>query len=132
MNQISAIVTEIECSDAITIVSFEASNQPLSMVALELDNRLAIGSNVILGVKASNISIAIEPIGLLSISNQLNVTIDDIKSGNLLSSIKFTFAGRSIESIISRESATKMDLRSGVGVIALIKASELSILEIDS
>ncbi|MEA3491286.1 MAG: TOBE domain-containing protein [Campylobacterota bacterium] len=131
MNQIDAVVTGIEYSDAITIVSFEAANQALSMVALELDERLAIGSSVTLGVKATNISIATEPIGLLSISNQLNVTIDDIKSGELLSSIKFTFAGSLIESIVSRSSADRMDLGADREIIALIKASELSILEIN-
>lgn len=130
MNRINAIVTAIDCVDNINIVSFEAAYQPMRMMALELNDTLVIGSKVTLGIKASNIALAKELSGMLSISNQLNVTIESINNGKLLSSIKFSFAGSLIESIITRESALRMDLQAGKSIIALIKSSELSILEV--
>ncbi len=130
MNRIDAVVTTIDSFENITIVSFEAASQPMRMMALELDKSLVVGSKVTLGVKASNIALAREFSGILSISNQLKVTIESINNGKLLSSIKFSFAGSLIESIITRESVLRMNLQTGTNIIALIKSSELSILEI--
>ena len=130
MNRIDAVVTAIESFENITIVSFEAAGQPMRMMALELDKSLIVGSKVTLGAKASNIALAREFNGLLSISNQLKVTIESINNGKLLSSIKFSFAGSLTESIITRESVSRMNLQAGTNIIALIKSSELSILEI--
>ncbi len=130
MNQISATVTGIRCVDNINIVTFEAAGQTMRMMALELNNTLGIGSKVILGAKATNIALAKKKNGLLSISNQLGVTIESINQGELLSSVKFNFAGSVLESIITRESASRMALQAGDAIIALIKSSELSILEI--
>lgn len=130
MNRIDAVVTAVDSFENITIVSFEAAGQPMRMMALELDKSLIVGSKVTLGVKASNIALAREFSGMLSISNQLKVTIDSINNGKLLSSIKFSFAGSLIESIITRESVSRMNLQAGTNIIALIKSSELSILEI--
>ncbi len=130
MNRIEAIVTDIEYFDNITIVSFEADEQSMRMMSLELDDTIVIGSKVILGIKASNIALAKDLNGLLSISNQLKVTVESLTNGKLLSSIKFSFAGSLIESIITRESSQKMGLQAGEEIIALIKSSELSLLEI--
>lgn len=129
MNRIDAIITTIESFDNITIVSFEAAGQPMRMMALELNDNLVVGSSVVLGIKASNIALASELNGLLSISNQLQVTIESVNNGKLLSSVKFSFAESLMESIITRESSLKMDIQVGDRVIALIKSSELSILE---
>ena len=130
MNRIDAVVTAIDSFENITIVCFEAAGQPMRMMALELDKSLVVSSKVILGAKASNIALAREFSGMLSISNQLKVTIESINSGKLLSSVKFSFAGSLTESIITRESVSRMNLQVGTNIIALIKSSELSILEI--
>ena len=129
MNRINAIITAIESFENITIVNFEAAGQPMRMMALELNKSLVVGSKVTLGVKASHIALAKELKGRLSISNQLSATIENVTNGKLLSSIKLSFGDHLLESIITRISAEEMDLRIGEKVIALIKSSELSILE---
>lgn len=130
MNRIAAVITAIDSFDGINIVSFVADGQPMRMMALELNKRLQVGSKVILGVKASNIALAGGLKGVLSISNQLKVKIERVDNGELLSSVKFRFAGSLIESIITHDSSIRMNLRPGDEVVALIKSSELSILEV--
>lgn len=130
MNQISAVITDMKSSDSINIVTFAVADQPMRMMALELSDRLSVGSKVILGAKATNIALAKEKNEMLSISNQLDATIESIKMGALLCSVTFNFAGHILESIITRESAEKMQLDVGVAIVALIKSSELSIVEI--
>ncbi|WP_200764022.1 TOBE domain-containing protein [Nitrosophilus alvini] len=82
-----------------------------------------------LGVKATNIALAKNLDGQLSISNQLTCTIEQINNGELLSSVKLRIGSHLIESIITRESSLRMNLKTGDIVVALIKASELSIIE---
>jgi len=129
MNRIPAIITAIEAYDGISIVSFSASGQAMQMMALEIDDTLRTGGEVILGAKASNISLAKAPLGMMSIGNQLDVTIEDIRNGKLLSSVRFRLGKVLLESIITSASSKRIGLQKGDSVIALIKSSELSILE---
>lgn len=130
MNFIPANITEIKSVDSINIVSFEAEGQSMRMMSLELDNSLKVDSKVILGAKATHIAIAKELNDQMSISNQLEVCIESVNSGELLSSVKFHFAGNLLESIITKESAVRMGLQEGDNIVALIKSSELSIVEV--
>lgn len=130
MNQISATVTKIESFENITIVSFLASDQPLKMMSLEINKNLQVGSIVTLGVKASSVSIAKSLESELSISNQLKTTIEDVNNGMLLTSIKLRFGDATLESIITLESSKRLDLKKNETLIALIKSSDLSILEL--
>jgi len=139
MNYIKAVISKIQSVDHISIVSFlpELSthsaqmNRPeMKMMSLELDTALKVGSKVLLGVKSTNISIAKDISGLLSISNRLSCTIEHIRHGELLSSLKCRFMDTTLESIITRESAVRMNLQEADDVLVLIKSSELSIVEI--
>ena len=128
MNHISATIKSIEAFDGITIVAFETEGQQMKMMALELAADMDVGSEVILGVKASNISIAKAPLGRVSISNQPNITLETVDNGKLLSIVSFRLGRQLLESIITRDSSERLDLQVGDKAIALIKSSELSIL----
>jgi len=130
MNLTPALITDIQSVDNISVVSFKALHQTMRMMSLELNDSLHVGSEVTLGVKATNISLAKEITGLLSISNRLEVTIERLDMGTLLCSIKFKFEEQIWESIITRNSALRMDLKAGDKITALVKSSELSIVEI--
>jgi molybdate transport system regulatory protein len=129
MNRISAKVTAIESVESVSIVAFEAAGQPMRMMSLELDGTLAPGAAVTLGVKASSIALAKAFEGELSISNRLEMTVESVTEGQLLCSVKLRFGGALLESIITRESAQRLHLQVGDTVTALIKASDVSILE---
>lgn len=130
MNYIKASVTSIDSFDGITIVGFSAGSEVLTMMSLELDRSLKVGSDVILAVKATTVSLSREKSALLSISNQLPVQISSINEGELLSSIKLSFESSTIESIITKSSAVRMGLKPDDEIVALVKASDLAIAEI--
>lgn len=130
MNTIKACVTKIEGIDSVNLVSFDAQGESLVMMSLELNLSLEIGSRVLLGIKATTVSVAKEKNTMLSISNQIPVRIENINNGELLSSIKLSFSDTIIESIITKKSALHMDLKPQDKLIALVKASDLSIVEI--
>jgi molybdate transport system regulatory protein len=130
MNRLIATITDIKSVDSINVVSFDVAQRTMKMMSLELNESLVVGTKVVLGAKATNIALAKEANPMLSISNQLEATIARIDMGALLCSVKFDFAGHLLESIITRDSALKMQLTVGDRIVALIKSSELSIVEV--
>ncbi len=131
MNHIIATVTAIESMEDLTIVTFVSEEQPMRMMALGLNVPISVGSVVTLGAKASHIALAKGLKGELSTSNQLECVIESVNNGQLLSSVKVRFGEALLESITTRASALRMDLRAGDAVITLIKASELSIVKVN-
>ena len=130
MNKVAATITNIESVDTVNIVSFDVKGQTIQMMALELDAELSIGSKVIVGAKATNVVLAKEKVEQISISNQLEVSVAEISMGTLLCSVTFDLAGELWESLITRESALRVGLSANEKIVALIKSSELSIIEV--
>lgn len=128
MSHIKAIITHIDTLDSLNIVTFDFYGTLLKMMSLDLSEEIGVGKKVTLAVKPSHIAIAKEFSGMLSYSNQLKATIHSCDNGKLLSSIKLHIEDVMLESIITRDSVLKMDLKAGDEVTAMIKASELSIV----
>ena len=83
-----------------------------------------------LSVKPSNISIAKNLIGEISLSNQIVATIQSLENGQLLTSVILKINDTLLESIITVDSSKRMNLQIGEVVTILIKASNLSIGEV--
>ena len=130
MSSLIAKVSAIENCDSLHIVKFDFYGDTLSMMSLDLDNTIALGTEVKLIIKPSHIAIAKNFSGDVSYANRLTTTIISIENGQLLSSLKLQFRDTLLESIITRNSSDRMNLQVGEKVTALIKASEISIGEI--
>jgi len=131
MNQITASVSELSSVDGITIVSFEtAGGTCLKMMALALDTRVQVGSVVVVAAKATNIALSKTKLEGVSISNQIEATITSLEMGSLLCRVIFTFGDVSWESVITKDSALRMRLKEGESVVALVKSSDLSLVEV--
>ncbi|MEA3288785.1 MAG: TOBE domain-containing protein [Campylobacterota bacterium] len=128
MSSLKAKVKLIQKNESLTIVQFEFNDQALSMMSLELPRDITVGTEVKLTIKPTHIAIGKNISGDLSYSNQLNATIKNIDNGKLLSSISLKLDdNNTIESIITKDSAKRLKLKKGDKVIALIKASDISI-----
>ena len=130
MNTIKAVVTNIQSADNLSIVTFRAQNTQMKMMSLGLNTPIKIDSKVILGVKASSILIAKDLSGMISSSNQLKCVVKSVKNGELLSSLNLSFNDSLIQSVITKDSSLKMNLQKDDNVLAIIKSSELSIVEV--
>ncbi len=130
MNYITAVVRRRESFEKLNILSLEANNQHLTMTSLALSDTIQEGTKVILAYKSTNVILAKNLAGELSISNQLKVKIASLNIGKLLCSVRFIFTEELQEGIITKVSSERMKLRVGDEVIALIKASDLSIEEV--
>lgn len=130
MNRFKATVTNIRTKENLNIINLEFASQKLSMMSLDLHDSLRISSLVELSVKATHIAVAKDFVGSVSYSNQLDAEIVEVQNGELLSSIKLSVGDYLFESIITKDSSTRMNLQDGDLVKIFLKASELSISEI--
>ena len=136
MSHLTASIEKIESVASLNIVTFLCAEQKLQMVSLELNSNMQVGIKVKLACKATSVALAKPTMEvksfceILSYANQLKVTISTIDSGKLLSSITLALGSLTLESIMSTESVQRLGLKKGDEVIALIKANELSILEV--
>jgi len=131
MNKIPATVLAIQNVENLTQVTFATVADELKMMALELPQNIARNTQITLTCKATNIAIAKASDSMLSFSNQLRVTIKAIEMGELLCSLELSYEDTQLESIITADSAKRMQLTVGEPVAALIKSSDLSIAEVN-
>ena len=134
MNRFQAIITQIESEGSLHIVTFDFEGTQLRMMSLELGAEVRVGCVVILTIKSTYIALAktstVSFAESVSYTNLIPATITNVKQGKLLSSIGLDAEGYRLESIITRGSADRMRLVVGETVTMLIKASELSIVEV--
>lgn len=130
MSNFIATIKKINSVDNLNIVEFDFNGITLKMMSLDLNKNVQIGKKVKLAVKPTNISIAKNLFGEISLSNQLVVNIKSIENGQLLSSIILEVNDTIFESIITADSSKRMNLQKNEQVTILIKASDLSILEV--
>ena len=130
MSQLVATIKKINSIDNLNIVEFDFHGLTLKMMSLDLNTDVQVGKKVKLSVKPTNISIAKNLIGEISLSNQIVATIENLENGQLLSSISLKVHNTILESIITVDSSKRMNLQKDDIVTILIKASDLSIEEI--
>lgn len=130
MSQFVATIKKIDNVDSLNIVEFAFYRAALKMMSLDLNSNMQIGKRVLLSVKPTNIIIGKNLIGDISLANKIVATIEQIENGKLLSSILLKVEDIFLESIITCESSSRMNLQLGDEVSIFIKASDLSIEEV--
>jgi len=131
MNKLEVTVSKIDTLENLNIVQFDFSGINLSMMSLGLSN-INVGNKVVLSVNASHIAIAKDFEGEISLSNKLPCIIERLDKGELLSSLRLNIEDTIITSIITTNSVNRMNLKEKDKILALIKASELSIQKVIS
>ena len=136
MSHLIARIEKIASVDTLNIVIFDCEGQKLQMVSLELNEEIQPGVKVKLVCKPIAVALAKPTVdvasfcSMLSYSNQLKVQINTINKGTLLSSVSLSLGTFLLESIMGTDAVERLSLKEGDDVIALIKANELSILEV--
>ena len=130
MSQIRAKIVEVKNVETLHIVTFDYKGTLLSMMSLDLNDKVSVGREVLLHIKPTHTVIAKSFSGEISYANHIKSKITSVEHGELLSSIVLEHQGDSFESIITKDSAQKMNLEEGLEVTVMVQASDLSIKEI--
>jgi len=126
MNRLTGTITSIVQNGDLHFVQMKRGEFRLSALTLELPSDFREGTEVFVLFKETEVILAREPLGDLSLQNRLGGEILSIEIGKILAKAVLAVAGGTVTAIITADSAKRMDLRPGDRVIGLIKATEVS------
>ncbi len=134
MNQLRGRITAIETSGYLSLVDVAVGADSFAAILMETPPSapyLAVGREVQVLFKETEVSLAKNLSGLLSLRNRLRGKVLDIRGGAILSEVMLDYQGQRITSIITSRAVGRLALRAGDEVEALIKANEVSLMEAD-
>ncbi|MDC2960744.1 molybdopterin-binding protein [Streptomyces gilvifuscus] len=130
-NQIPGTVTAVTPGEVMATVKVRLTGGQDITAAITLESvedlGLTAGTAVRALVKSTEISLATAPVSGLSIRNQLPGTVTGLATGGAMASVKVAVQGAELTSVITKDAAQDLGLASGTSVVALIKATEISL-----
>ncbi|WP_314219626.1 TOBE domain-containing protein [Streptomyces zaehneri] len=130
-NQLPGTVTAVRPGEVMATVKIrlDGGQDLTAAITLEAANELALaaGTAVRALVKSTEVSLSTGRVDGLSIRNQLTGTITGLLTGGVMASVRVSMDGADLTAVITEEAATDLGLFVGSDVIALIKATEVSL-----
>jgi molybdate transport system regulatory protein len=132
MNKLTGIITQIQKSGAILLADVEVDGQGFSALLIESASHpqwLQKGNTVQLVFKETEVSLAKNLSGKISMRNRMTCQVIKIDRGKLLSTITLSFKGTTLRSAITTRAVDSLEIVEGDTVEALIKANEISLMK---
>ncbi|MEV5147489.1 TOBE domain-containing protein [Streptomyces sp. NPDC052727] len=130
-NQLPGTVTEVHPGEVMATVKVRLTGGQNLTAAVTLEAvehlGLAPGSPVTALVKATEVSLAANRIEGLSIRNQLPGTVTRLSLGEAMATVRIAVEGGELTAAITKDAAGDLGLFVGSDVVALIKATEVSL-----
>lgn len=128
MNKVIGNIVGIDTSGNISLVEVKVNEVILSSMIIGNEKNtefLEMGREVQLLFKESEVSIAKNFSGELSLRNRFKGPILKLKKGKLFTEVFFNFEGFRLTSLITTRSVNRMDLKVGEEITGLIKSNEV-------
>ncbi len=132
MNQLRGRITSIESSEHLSLVEVTVGGDTFTALLVETPAGtpyLATGNPVVVLFKETEVSLAKNLSGEISLRNRIPGTVRRVRHGQLLSEVALDCHGQEIVSVITSRAVARLGLREGDAVEALIKANEVSLME---
>ena len=131
MNKLTGAIISIESSEHMSIVDIDVGGEVFSSIVLETPSTAAYlrkGKTVTLLFKETEVSIAKNLSGQISLRNRFKAVIQGIERSEILTKVVLDFKNAQIVSVISTRSADRLGLQEGDEVEWLVKTNEISLL----
>lgn len=128
MNRIRGTIVGVESAGHVRLVDVDADGDRFSAIMLEAGSHLQPGTAVTLAFKETEVSLAKDLSGLISLRNRIPARVRAIEKGRVLARVVLDYRGEDLVSVITTRSAERMNLQVGDAVEALVKANEMTIL----
>ncbi len=132
MNRLPGVITAIESNDHLSLVDVLVGPDTFAAMLMETPQSapyLKIGNTVAVLFKETEVSLAKNLSGQISLRNRIKGTVKHIRHGEILSEVVLDYLGQSVASIITARAVKRLELVEGDEVEALIKANEVSLME---
>jgi molybdate transport system regulatory protein len=134
MNKLTGIITQIQQSGAILLADVDVDGQGFSAMLIEsatYPHWLQKGNEVGIVFKETEVSLAKNLTGIISLRNRILCNVLNIERGEILSKVVLKFQKHTITSAITTRSVDLLQLIVGEEVEALVKANEISLIKIN-
>ncbi len=131
MNKLPGTITQIQQSGAILLVDVDVDGHGFSALLIESAIRpewLKQGNLADLVFKETEVSLAKNLSGTISMRNRMKCTVLHIERGELLSKISLKFQEYMVASAVTTRAVEALQLKIGDEVEALVKANEVSLM----
>ena len=132
MNKLSGIISKIQQSGAILLVDVDVDGHGFSAMLIESATQpewLVAEKTVDIVFKETEVSLAKNLSGQISMRNRMKCIVQQIERGELLSKISLKFQEYLITSAITTRAVDSLQLAIGDEVEALVKANEVSLMK---
>lgn len=132
MNKLRGKIVEIQSSDNISIIKVDIEGDVFSSIVLEGKKgpfHYKLKDKVTLLFKETEVGLAKDLSGMISLRNRFKSTIKKIDKGPILAKITLSYKNNTIESIISSQSAVQMKLKEKDEVEWLVKTNEVTLMK---
>jgi molybdate transport system regulatory protein len=132
MNKLAGVIAEVASSDHVSLVDVAVGGDRFTAIVVETPEtapHLAPGRPVWLLFKETEVSLARNLAGEISLSNRIPATVRAIRQGRLLSEVELDYAGRRVVSVITARSVERLRLAPGDRVEGFVKANEMILME---
>ncbi|GAB3553919.1 hypothetical protein GCM10027343_41250 [Noviherbaspirillum agri] len=134
MNHLPGIISNVEVHGSIALVEAAVGKHKLAATLIGAGEEVQTwqsGMPVALLFKETEVSLAKNLSGLISMRNRMPCTVTAIERGKLLTKVSLDFNGHAITSVITTRSSHALELAVGDVVEGLVKANEMTIVPKD-
>ena len=132
MNRLPGKISKVQQSGAILLVDVDVDGHGFSALLIESATHpewLQAGNTIDLVFKETEVTLAKNLSGIISMRNRMKCTVQRIERGELLSKISLKFQEYRITSAITTRAVDSLQLAIGDEVEALVKANEVSLMK---
>jgi molybdate transport system regulatory protein len=134
VNRLRGRISHVESNGFVSLVDVTVG--PDSFAAILLENPdsapyLAAGRAVEILFKETEVSLAKNLSGLISLRNRMKATVRQVRRGAILSEVEMDYQGAVVTSIVTTRSIDRLGVAPGDTVEALVKANEVTLMEAD-
>ena len=132
MNKLPGRIAKVQQSGAILLVDVDVDGHGFSALLIESATHpewLQTGNTIDLVFKETEVTLAKNLSGIISMRNRMKCTVQRIERGELLSKISLKFQEHIVTSAITTRAVDSLQLAIGDEVEALVKANEVSLMK---
>ncbi len=135
MNELTGVIESITTEEHISLVVVKAAGTEWYTLVIdtpETTDYLQQGKSVALVFKESAVSIGKKITGLFSIRNRIPCLVSGIQSGSVLSTVSLRHNEQTLVSVITTNAVKDLALQTGDEVEALIKTTDIALMQADA
>jgi molybdopterin-binding protein len=128
MNCLRGKIVAIDCNGQMSLVDVQVGDDTCTAIVLETPDTaeyLRAGAQVVMMFKETEVSLARNLSGLISLRNRFPATVCGIRQGAIMSAIELDYRGHRLTSVITTRAVQRLQLAVGDAVEALVKANEM-------